>query len=363
MFGFAAARCALPAARRAPRTTLPGLTLRLPPNQNNTPQNPTQQNKKAEERQLSREEIAREVRRRKTFAIVAHPDAGKTTLTEKLLLFGGAIHEAGEVKARGQRRAATSDWMELEKSRGISITSTAMTFGFKGLQLNLLDTPGHQDFSEDTYRTLAVADNAVMLVDAAKGIEEQTRKLFAVARMKGLPFFCVVNKMDRPALNGFEIIEQLQKVRCARARKQQVLMRVLTFDACVCVRLRGFTDTGVGGGAGVWGLDQPNTQTHKLNPTTQQLHPTQQQTKQTPTKPKQNRSSASSPTPSPGPSAPATASAASTTAPPGRSSCTRRDSRARRPPRRRTPWTTRSCLDCWKTTCGSSCRRTWSCWR
>lgn len=166
---------------------------------------------KAEAAQLTREEIAREVKRRRNFAIISHPDAGKTTLTEKLLLFGGAIHEAGEVKARANRRSATSDWMELEKARGISITSTAMTFSYADLQINLLDTPGHQDFSEDTYRTLAAADNAVMLVDGAKGIEEQTRKLFEVARLRGLPIFTVVNKMDRPALNGFEIIEQLEK--------------------------------------------------------------------------------------------------------------------------------------------------------
>ncbi|KIZ00365.1 peptide chain release factor 3 [Monoraphidium neglectum] len=166
---------------------------------------------KAEAAQLTREQIAREVKRRRNFAIISHPDAGKTTLTEKLLLFGGAIHEAGEVKARANRRSATSDWMELEKARGISITSTAMTFSYSDMQINLLDTPGHQDFSEDTYRTLAAADNAVMLVDGAKGIEEQTRKLFAVARLRGLPIFTVVNKMDRPALNGFEIIEQLEK--------------------------------------------------------------------------------------------------------------------------------------------------------
>eukprot|EP00198_Chlamydomonas_reinhardtii_P012781 XP_001702118.1 peptide-chain release factor [Chlamydomonas reinhardtii] len=140
-------------------------------------------------------------------------------MTEKLLLYGGAIHEAGEVKARRSSRSATSDWMELEKQRGISITSTALTFEYCGCQLNLLDTPGHQDFSEDTYRTLAAADNAVLLVDGAKGIEPQTRKasgggwggLFAVARLRGLPVFTFVNKMDRPALNGFEIIEQLEK--------------------------------------------------------------------------------------------------------------------------------------------------------
>ncbi|PNW87891.1 hypothetical protein CHLRE_01g006150v5 [Chlamydomonas reinhardtii] len=160
---------------------------------------------------LTAEVLEREVGRRRNFAIISHPDAGKTTMTEKLLLYGGAIHEAGEVKARRSSRSATSDWMELEKQRGISITSTALTFEYCGCQLNLLDTPGHQDFSEDTYRTLAAADNAVLLVDGAKGIEPQTRKLFAVARLRGLPVFTFVNKMDRPALNGFEIIEQLEK--------------------------------------------------------------------------------------------------------------------------------------------------------
>ncbi|GIL80976.1 hypothetical protein Vretimale_9288 [Volvox reticuliferus] len=160
---------------------------------------------------LTAEVLEREVGRRRNFAIISHPDAGKTTMTEKLLLYGGAIHEAGEVKARRSSRSATSDWMELEKQRGISITSTALTFEYNGCQLNLLDTPGHQDFSEDTYRTLAAADNAVLLVDGAKGIEPQTRKLFAVARLRGLPVFTFVNKMDRPALNGFEIVEQLEK--------------------------------------------------------------------------------------------------------------------------------------------------------
>ncbi|KAL6747846.1 peptide-chain release factor [Haematococcus lacustris] len=161
--------------------------------------------------ELTAELLAREVARRRNFAIISHPDAGKTTLTEKLLLFGGAIHEAGEVKARRASKHATSDWMQLEQQRGISITSTALTFEYRGTQVNLLDTPGHQDFSEDTYRTLAAADNAVMLVDGAKGLEPQTRKLFAVARLRKLPIFTFVNKMDRPALNGFEIIEQLEK--------------------------------------------------------------------------------------------------------------------------------------------------------
>lgn len=155
--------------------------------------------------------IEREVNRRRNFAIISHPDAGKTTLTEKLLLYGGAIHEAGAVKSRRDARQTTSDWMALERQRGISISSTAMTFGYSGYQINLLDTPGHQDFSEDTYRTLAAADNAVMLVDGAKGVETQTRKLYEVARMRKLPIFTFVNKMDRPALSPYDIVEQLEK--------------------------------------------------------------------------------------------------------------------------------------------------------
>ena len=127
-----------------------------------------------------------------------HPDAGKTTLTEKLLLYGGAIQQAGAVKAKGEQRKVTSDWMELEKQRGISITSTVLQFDYSGSTVNLLDTPGHQDFSEDTYRTLAAADNAVMLEDAAKGLEPQTRKLFEVCRMRRIPIFTFINKMDRP---------------------------------------------------------------------------------------------------------------------------------------------------------------------
>lgn len=156
-------------------------------------------------------DLEREVARRRNFAIISHPDAGKTTLTEKLLLYGGAINEAGEVKARRAAKSATSDWMEMEKQRGISITSTAMVFETKGKQITLLDTPGHQDFGEDTYRTLAAADNAVMLVDAAKGLEPQTRKLFEVCRMRRLPIFTFMNKMDRPALQPLELLDQIEK--------------------------------------------------------------------------------------------------------------------------------------------------------
>ena len=156
-------------------------------------------------------ELQIEVERRRNFAIISHPDAGKTTLTEKLLLYGGAIHQAGAVKARRAQRHATSDWMEMEQQRGISITSTVLQFDYQGCQINLLDTPGHQDFSEDTYRTLAAADNAVMLIDAAKGLEPQTRKLFEVCRMRGLPIFTFVNKLDRPGREPLDLLDEIEK--------------------------------------------------------------------------------------------------------------------------------------------------------
>ncbi|MDJ0662592.1 MAG: peptide chain release factor 3 [Crocosphaera sp.] len=156
-------------------------------------------------------EIQEAVQKRRNFAIISHPDAGKTTLTEKLLLYGGAIHQAGAVKARRDQRKATSDWMEMEKQRGISITSTVLQFEYRDFQINLLDTPGHQDFSEDTYRTLAAADNAVMLIDAAKGLEPQTRKLFEVCRLRGLPIFTFVNKMDRPGREPLELLDEIEQ--------------------------------------------------------------------------------------------------------------------------------------------------------
>ncbi|MBD1909623.1 MULTISPECIES: peptide chain release factor 3 [unclassified Leptolyngbya] len=156
-------------------------------------------------------EIASAVEQRRNFAIISHPDAGKTTLTEKLLLYGGAIHEAGAVKARRAQRHATSDWMEMEQQRGISITSTVLQFEYGGYNINLLDTPGHQDFSEDTYRTLAAADNAVMLEDAAKGLEPQTRKLFEVCRMRGIPIFTFFNKLDRPGRDPFELMDEIEQ--------------------------------------------------------------------------------------------------------------------------------------------------------
>jgi peptide chain release factor 3 len=156
--------------------------------------------------------IDAEVRRRRTFAIISHPDAGKTTLTEKLLLYGGAIHLAGAVKAKRASRHATSDWMELEKQRGISVTTSVMSFDYKGHHINLLDTPGHQDFSEDTYRTLAAADSAVMLIDAAKGVETQTKKLFQVCRMRGIPIFTFVNKLDRHGRDPLDLMDEIERV-------------------------------------------------------------------------------------------------------------------------------------------------------
>ncbi len=156
--------------------------------------------------------ISDEVRRRRTFAIISHPDAGKTTLTEKLLLYGGAIHVAGQVSARRRQRAVTSDWMELERERGISITSTVLQFPYHGYTINLLDTPGHQDFGEDTYRTLLAADSAVMLIDAAKGVEPQTKKLFAICRERRIPLFTFINKMDRPSRDPLELLDELESV-------------------------------------------------------------------------------------------------------------------------------------------------------
>lgn len=161
---------------------------------------------------LAAPDIVREAQRRRTFAIISHPDAGKTTLTEKLLLYANAIDLAGAVKAKKNQRAATSDWMELERQRGISITSTVLQFGYHGYQINLLDTPGHQDFSEDTYRVLTAVDSAVMLMDAAKGVEPQTRKLFTVCRKRAMPIFTFYNKMDRPGREPLELLGEIEEV-------------------------------------------------------------------------------------------------------------------------------------------------------
>ncbi len=156
--------------------------------------------------------LKEEIQRRRTFAIISHPDAGKTTLTEKLLLYGGAIHLAGAVRAKANQRHTTSDWMEIEKQRGISISTSVLQFEYDGTIINLLDTPGHKDFSEDTYRTLMAADAAIMLIDAAKGVEPQTRKLFEVCRMRGLPIFTFINKMDRPSREPLDLLDELEKV-------------------------------------------------------------------------------------------------------------------------------------------------------
>ncbi|AVQ45206.1 peptide chain release factor 3 [Clostridium botulinum] len=157
-------------------------------------------------------DLREKIETRRTFAIISHPDAGKTTLTEKLLLYGGAIRLAGSVKARKASRHATSDWMEIEKQRGISVTSSVMQFNYEGYCINILDTPGHQDFSEDTYRTLMAADSAVMVIDAAKGVEEQTKKLFHVCSLRGIPIFTFVNKMDRESKDPFELMEDIENV-------------------------------------------------------------------------------------------------------------------------------------------------------
>lgn len=156
--------------------------------------------------------INEEIKKRRTFAIISHPDAGKTTLTEKFLLYGGAINLAGTVKGRKAAKHAVSDWMEIEKERGISVTSSVMQFNYDGYCINILDTPGHQDFSEDTYRTLMAADSAVMVIDGSKGVEAQTIKLFKVCVMRGIPIFTFVNKMDREARDPFELLDEIENV-------------------------------------------------------------------------------------------------------------------------------------------------------
>ncbi len=155
--------------------------------------------------------LVNEINRRRTFAIISHPDAGKTTLTEKFLLYGGAIAQAGAVKGKKNARAAVSDWMEIEKQRGISVTSSVMQFQYEGFCINILDTPGHQDFSEDTYRTLMAADSAVMVIDGAKGVEAQTRKLFKVCAMRHIPIFTFINKMDRETQDPFDLLDEVER--------------------------------------------------------------------------------------------------------------------------------------------------------
>ena len=155
-------------------------------------------------------DLKKEIENRRTFAIISHPDAGKTTITEKFLLYGGAIQEAGMVKGKKNSRHAVSDWMEIEKQRGISVTSSVLQFRYEGKCINILDTPGHQDFSEDTYRTLMAADSAVMVIDASKGVEAQTRKLFKVCAMRGVPIFTFINKMDRETRDPYELLEDIE---------------------------------------------------------------------------------------------------------------------------------------------------------
>lgn len=156
-------------------------------------------------------DYTKEITKRRTFAIISHPDAGKTTLTEKFLLYGGAINLAGSVKGKATSRHAVSDWMEIEKERGISVTSSVLQFNYDGYCINILDTPGHQDFSEDTYRTLMAADSAVMVIDASKGVEAQTRKLFKVCAMRHIPIFTFINKLDRDANDTFDLLDDIEK--------------------------------------------------------------------------------------------------------------------------------------------------------
>ena len=152
-----------------------------------------------------------EIARRRTFGIISHPDAGKTTLTEKLLLFGGAIQEAGAVKSHKIKKSATSDFMEIEKQRGISVSTSVLAFNYKGIKINILDTPGHKDFAEDTFRTLTAVDSVIVVIDVAKGVEEQTEKLVEVCRMREIPIIVFINKLDREGKDGFDLLDELEK--------------------------------------------------------------------------------------------------------------------------------------------------------
>ena len=209
---------------------------------------------------------ANPIARRRTFAIISHPDAGKTTLTEKLLLFGGAIQLAGAVKARGEQRRAHSDWMKVERERGISVTASVMTFDYAGCTFNLLDTPGHEDFSEDTYRTLTAVDSAVMVIDAAKGIEAQTRKLFEVCRLRDVPIITFVNKLDREGRDPFELLDEIEQTLAldvtpaswpiGMGRELPRLLRPARTTACVLLG-RGNGETSPSQGSGVRGARRP----------------------------------------------------------------------------------------------------------
>ena len=155
-------------------------------------------------------DLLKEIKRRKTFAIISHPDAGKTTLTEKFLLYGGAIQTAGAVKSNKIKKSATSDFMEIERQRGISVATSVMTFEYKGISINLLDTPGHKDFAEDTYRTLTAVDSVILVIDCVKGVEEQTEKLMEVCRMRNTPVIVFINKMDRDGQDPFDLLDELE---------------------------------------------------------------------------------------------------------------------------------------------------------
>jgi peptide chain release factor 3 len=204
--------------------------------------------------------LGAEVARRRTFAIISHPDAGKTTLTEKLLLFGGAINLAGQVRAKGERRATRSDWMKIERERGISVVTSVMTFEYGGLVFNLLDTPGHEDFSEDTYRTLTAVDSAVMVIDAAKGIEARTRKLFEVCRLRDIPIVTFINKMDRESRDPFDLLDEIEKTLALDTApmtwpigRGRDFIGTLDVDTGM-VRLMEGTSAGKGRGAGTGAL-------------------------------------------------------------------------------------------------------------
>ncbi len=197
---------------------------------------------------LARSDDTLSTAERRTFAIISHPDAGKTTLTEKLLYAAGAIHEAGEVRARGARRRARSDWMQIEQQRGISVTSSVMTFEKDNILFNLLDTPGHQDFSEDTYRTLTAVDSAIMVIDAAKGIEAQTRKLFEVCRLRNIPIVTFVNKVDREGLSPFALLDEI-------AETLQLDVAPMNWPLRMGGLFHGLYD--LAGGGGAWPADAP----------------------------------------------------------------------------------------------------------
>lgn len=170
--------------------------------------------------------LQEEITRRRTFAVIAHPDAGKTTLTEKLLLFGGAIHVAGAVKSNKIKKGATSDFMEIERQRGISVATSVMGFEYQGRKINILDTPGHEDFAEDTYRTLTAVDSVIIVIDGAKGVESQTRKLMDVCRMRQTPVIVFVNKLDRPCKDPFDLLDEIEKELRIRVRPLLSLIHI-----------------------------------------------------------------------------------------------------------------------------------------